>query len=167
MTSWEDWQNSLAANEYGKELLDYSTYIGDAIAEIADSHVSIYTQDNIDYCHEHPTSAANVAFELDIRQANDEDFNHFCARVGAATEYWDIKEQLYYDLKDTLKWCFAEVCKNEGYRFDCSIVSSLKNSWVFDFDETISYYTEKAPAIYAEAIELNKQATQTGSDNYE
>lgn len=93
------------------ELEDHDGYVCDAVAEIADYDVSIYTADQIAYCREHADSVREALFEglaLDGRdyfKANPgDDFEGYEAHLGAAAWYMDSERAVYEDLADGLRY---------------------------------------------------------------
>lgn len=93
------------------ELEDHDGYVCDAVANIADYDVSIYTADQIAYCREHADSVREALFEglaLDGRdyfKANPgDDFKGYEAHLGAAAWYMDSERAVYEDLADGLRY---------------------------------------------------------------
>ena len=106
-------RSALEATTDGRalELEDHDGYVRDAVAEIADYDVSIYTADQIAYCREHADSVREALFEglaLDGRdyfKANPgDDFEGYEAHLGAAAWYMDSERAVYEDLADGLRY---------------------------------------------------------------
>ncbi len=106
-------RSALEATTDGRalELKDHDGYVCDAVAEIADYDVSIYTADQIAYCREHADSVREALFEglaLDGRdyfKANPgDDFEGYEAHLGAAAWYMDSERAVYEDLADGLRY---------------------------------------------------------------
>lgn len=106
-------RSALEATTDGRalELEDHDGYVCDAVAEIADYDVSIYTADQIAYCREHADSVREALFEglaLDDRdyfKANPgDDFEGYEAHLGAAAWYMDSERAVYEDLADGLRY---------------------------------------------------------------
>lgn len=54
----------LDVSDIMEEFADYgSGYICDVISEVSDSNVSIYTQDQIEYCRNNPDAVEDALFE--------------------------------------------------------------------------------------------------------
>ncbi len=105
--------NGIAAVTDGRalELEDYTGYVCDAITEIADGAVSIYTADQIAYCRENPDAVRDAIADglaLDSREyfeANPgDDFEGYEAHLGAAAWYMDSERAVYEDLADGLRY---------------------------------------------------------------
>lgn len=91
----------LDTGNYGDRLNDYrdsSSYISDAISEIADSATSIYYSDILAFIGDHPDALADVIQEglYDPRQEYD------LYRHGQAAEYMTIERDIWDHLDDAL-----------------------------------------------------------------
>ena len=67
------------------ELEDYDGYICDAISEIADSNVSIYTADNIAFCREHSDDVRDALMD-ELRDAYDEEIDGHTPYIEAVND---------------------------------------------------------------------------------
>lgn len=95
--------------DYGEYLNDYrdsSAYICDAIAEIADSHTSIYYSDILDFIRRNPEALADVVAEglYEVRPGVEYDL----MRHGQAAEYHVIGGEIYEHMRDSLLLCAVD-----------------------------------------------------------
>jgi hypothetical protein len=97
----DDLRDDLDDGNYGEYLNDYrdsSSYICDAISEIADSHTSIYYSDILAFISEHPDLLGDVIAEGLYDPTHDYDlYKH-----GQAAEYMMIERDVYDHLADSL-----------------------------------------------------------------
>lgn len=97
----DDLRDGLNLGYYGEYLNDYrdsSTYIDDAIHEIADNNTSIYYSDILKYISENPESLADVIDE----GFYDPSHNYDLYQHGQAAEYMTIENDIYNHLADAL-----------------------------------------------------------------
>lgn len=71
------------------ELPDYSGYTCDAISDIADSNVSIYTADLLEYAQENPDSMSRAACDFCLEPGNYSDWESYTEAVASAAWYDD------------------------------------------------------------------------------
>ena len=88
-------------NEYAEDMIDYngSTYICDAISEIADNRTSIYYSDILDFISKHPDALADVIEE----GLYDPSHNYDLYKHGQAAEYMTIEQEIYNQLEEAIK----------------------------------------------------------------
>ena len=101
MVSVDSLRANLKTGEYGEFLNDYrdsTTGVADAIAEIADSHTSIYYSDILSFISDHPDSLAEV-----IEQGlYDPTHNYNLYEHGQAAEFMLIERDLFEHVEDSL-----------------------------------------------------------------
>lgn len=93
--------DNLDTGNHGDRLNDYrdsSSYICDAIAEIADSDTSIYYADILDFVRDHPDALADVIAEGLYDPRNKYDFYEH----AQAAEFMTIERDIYDHLADSL-----------------------------------------------------------------
>lgn len=150
--------------DYGDELAGYSCCICDAISEIADSGVSIYTSDQIAYCHAHGSSAREALDEGLAMQPRDyfdanpgSDYENYEAHIGACAEYMDIERAIYDGLEECV--AYAVICHMGdvyGLALDAEAWECVETMHAEDWDDSnarLSDIYDEAEAIYRRAIE--------------
>lgn len=132
----EEMRNGLRTGDYGDCLTDYrdsSSYICDAIMEIADNHTSIYYHDILEFIKKNPESLADVVAEglYEVRAGREYDlFKH-----GQAAEYMVIERDIYDHLRDSIM-----VATLDFIQYDLEMVeipdelAELVEEWVDDAD---------------------------------
>lgn len=111
-------QDNLFVDDMSTELYGYDCNLGDAITEIADSNISIYYQDQIDFAKDYDNSeyirnayipSMDECFE---RNSNDS-VPHYLAHIGAAGMYEKNCQIMYGELDNALTWVTLETLKEE------------------------------------------------------
>lgn len=99
---------------------DYNSgYICDIISEIADSAISIYTQDQIDYANENTNAVDEaiaeglVSFDAEVRSGYD--FRDMVASAGVAAWYLDNTNQLWNDVQDGIRYVILVEMERLGF----------------------------------------------------
>ena len=162
-------RNEIANNicDMAIELENYDGYICDAISEIADSNVSIYTADNIAFCREHSDDVRDALMEglaLDGSQyfkANpNDDYENYEAHLGAVAEYFANKNALYEDIEDGIEYAvLGALAKHYGDELDKAAYEYVKNEKCCDWDDN----NERIGSITDEAVDLYKMALVNAS----
>lgn len=144
------------------ELEDYSGYVCDAVSEIADTDVSIYTADQIDYCRENPESARSAVCEglaLDGREYFDanpgDDYKDYEAHVGIAAWFMDAEAAIYADLADAMRYAsLGRLAAEFGDDLDAEAWAAVDDAtdWE-DNNARIEDITDGAAEAYREALE--------------
>ena len=144
------------------ELEDHYGYVCDAVSEIADADVSIYTADQVSYCREHADSVREALFEglaLDGRdyfKANPgDDFEGYEAHLGAAAWYMDSERAVYEDLADGLRYAaLGRLAAEFGDDLDAEAWAAVDDAtdWE-DNNARIEDVTDGAAEAYREALE--------------
>jgi hypothetical protein len=99
----------LDTGDHGGRLNDYrdsSSYIRDAISEIADSDTSIYYYDILNFIRENPEALADVVAEglYEVRPGTGYDlYKH-----GQAAEYLTIERDIYAHMRDAVLLCAVD-----------------------------------------------------------
>lgn len=99
----------LDTGDHGDRLNDYrdsSSYICDAISEIADSDTSIYYSDILNFIRENPEALADVVAEglYEVRPGTEYDlYKH-----GQAAEYMTIERDIYEHMRDAVLLCAVD-----------------------------------------------------------
>lgn len=144
------------------ELEDHDGYVCDAVAEIADYDVSIYTADQIAYCREHADSVREALFEglaLDGRdyfKANPgDDFEGYEAHLGAAAWYMDSERAVYEDLADGLRYAaLGRLAAQFGDELDAAVWDAVDAATDWDDNNArIDDLMDEIADAYAEAVE--------------
>lgn len=150
-------------SDYALELENYNGYICDAVSEIADGGVSIYTSDNIEYCREHSDDvkdALSDGLALDPRNYFEEhpghDYEDYEAHLGAMAEYMAIEQEIYNNLEegieyavlDALKTAYGDYLLTEAYEY----IRDTKTCDWDDNNERVDSITDEAVELYAEFI---------------
>ena len=132
----EEMRNGLKTGDYGEYLTDYrdsSSYICDAIMEIADNHTSIYYHDILEFIKKKPESLAEVVAEglYEVHSGREYDlFKH-----GQAAEYMMIERDIYDHLRDSIM-----VATLDFIQYDLELVeipddlAELVEEWVDNAD---------------------------------
>ena len=144
------------------ELEDHDGYVYDAVAEIADYDVSIYTADQIAYCREHADSVREALFEglaLDGREyfnANPgDDYEDYEAHVGIAAWFMDAEAAIYADLADAMRYAsLGRLAAEFGDDLDAEAWAAVDDAtdWE-DNNARIEDITDGAAEAYREALE--------------
>lgn len=144
------------------ELEDHDGYVCDAVAEIADYDVSIYTANQIAYCREHADSVREAIFEglaIDGREffsANTgADFEDYEAHLGAAAWFMDAEAAIYADLADAMRYAsLGRLAAEFGDDLDAEAWAAVDDAtdWE-DNNARIEDITDGAAEAYREALE--------------
>lgn len=144
------------------ELEDYSGYVCDAVAEIADDDVSIYTANQIAYCREHADSVREAIFEglaIDGREffsANTSaDFEDYEAHLGVAAWFMDAEAAIYADLADAMRYAsLGRLAAEFGDDLDAEAWAAVDDAtdWE-DNNARIEDITDGTAEAYREALE--------------
>ena len=141
------------------ELEDYSGYVCDAVSEIADADVSIYTADQIGYCRENPESARSAVCEglaLDGREYFDANpGDDYEAHVGIAAWFMDAEAAIYADLADAMRYAsLGRLAAEFGDDLDAEAWAAVDDAtdWE-DNNARIEDITDGAAEAYREALE--------------
>ena len=150
--------------DYGDKVADYDGYVCDAISEIADSNVSIYTADQIAYCREHGASARDAINEGLAMQPRDyfdanrgHDYEDYEAHIGACAEFMDIERAIYDGLENVIE--YAVICHMGdafGPTLDAAAWAAVEDCHAEDWDDNnavLSDIYDEAEASYRRAIE--------------
>lgn len=134
----DDLKNDLNTGDYGDSLNDYrdsSTYICDAITEIADNHTSIYYSDILDFIRKNPESLADAVNEGLYDPMQDYDlYKH-----GQAAEYMVIEYDVYDHLADSLMLAALDFIKYDLKRETIPAeLADLIREWCDDADNNDS-----------------------------
>ena len=150
------------ADSRALELEDYDGYVCDAVSEIADADVSIYTADQIGYCRENPESARSAVCEglaLDGREyfgANPgDDYEDYEAHIGIAAWFMDAEAAIYADLADAMRYASLGLLAAEfGDDLDAEAWAAVDDAtdWE-DNNARIEDITDGAAEAYREALE--------------
>lgn len=162
----------LASNicDMALELEHYDCYICDAISEIADTSVSIYTADNVQFCRDNSDDVKEAlcnGLALDgsaYFEANPgSDYEDYEAHLGAVAEYVANERELYADYEAAMEYAvlgalmerYGEELSREAYEY----VNDCKTC---DWDDT----SERIDSIKDEAVELYAQwLNEEGSED--
>ena len=144
------------------ELEDHNGYICDAISEIADTSVSIYTDDNVAYCREHSDEVRDALMEglaLDGTQYFElyprHDYEDYEAHLGAIAEYVANERALYDDMEDGIEYAvLGALAKHYGDELDKAAYEYVKNEKCCDWGNN----NERIDSITDEAVDLYKMA---------
>lgn len=144
------------------ELEDYDGYVCDAISEIADSSVSIYTADNIAFCREHSDDVRDALMEglaLDGSQYFEShpgyDYEDYEAHLGAVAEYVANERALYEDMEGGIEYAvLGALAKHYGDELDKAAYEYVKSAKCCDWDDN----NERIDSITDEAVDLYKMA---------
>ena len=144
------------------ELEDHDGYVCDAVAEIADDDVSIYTANQIAYCREHADSVREAIFEglaIDGREffsANTgADFEGYEAHLGVAAWFMDAEAAIYADLADAMRYAsLGRLAAEFGDDLDAEAWAAVDDAtdWE-DNNARIEDITDGAAEAYREALE--------------
>ena len=148
------------------ELEDYDGYVCDAVSEIADADVSIYTADQIGYCRENPESVREAICEglaLDGREffaANTgADYEDYEAHLGVVAWYMDAERAIYEDLADGLRYAaLGRLAAQFGDALDAAAWDEVDaaTDWE-DSNAHIDGLMDEAADAYAEAVDDNDE----------
>ena len=149
MLNLNELKNNLFIGDYGNELLNYndSSYICDAISEIADNNTSIYYYDI-------------KQFMMDNFDAVEDAINEFgwdgCGsdlyKAGQIAEYITIERDLYNNLDDIIKYLAYDYLINIGFdTLDDNIIDNIdnelltidNNNYIGDIYDTVNTVLEE------------------------
>lgn len=159
-----DYMSELASYDFATDFADYDRgYICDIISEIADSSVSIYTKDQIDYAMNHEDSVeealtSGIAPDASEYFKHDRgDFRSYVASVGAAAWFRDNERAMYDNIKECVLYAVCTVLKNE-YGIEELTEDQIGDLEFIDFDinDYLEYIIEEA----VEAISMNDDETE-------
>lgn len=150
-------------NDISIELKDYTDYIlCDAISELAESSVSIYTSDRITYCRENDRSVQEALFEglaLNPREYFNglagADYKDYEAHLGAIAWYMDAERAMYDELGRTVEYIvvgalaaeYGDVLSTDAY------MAMRPDASDIDTCDTIEEIKDGACTEYADALE--------------
>lgn len=123
MLNVRELMEELETGEYGEELVNYSgsTYICDAISEIADNNTSISYSDIINFISEN-VEAVNDAIEEFGWDGCGSDLY----KAGQMAEYCTIQNEIYVCLDDSMKYYALSYYENldiHNWKIDTSEIS--------------------------------------------
>lgn len=155
---------ALYMNDMSTDLDGHDDYICDAVSEVADSWVSVYTRNQVAYCRENSSSVRDVLAEglalapADFFKANpNADYEDYEAHIGACAWYHDNETAIYDDLGDALYYVgLGELARRHGDALDRDAWESVSLD-VNDYD-TFGEAVEAADAQYTEALTEEKAA---------
>ena len=155
--------------DYGDEVADCDGYVCDAISEVADSNVSIYTADQIAYCRPRGASARNAIDEGLAMQPRDyfdanrgSDYEDYEAHIGACAEFMDIERAIYDSLENVIE--YAVICHMGaafGTTLDADAWAMVEECHAEDWNDNnarLSDIYDDAEATYREALAGEDQA---------
>lgn len=162
-------RNDIASNicDMALELEDYDGYICDAISEIADSSVSIYTADNVRFCRENSGDVREALMNglaLDGSQYFEShpgnDYEDYEAYLGACAEYVSNERELYADYEAAMEYAvlgalmerYGEELSREAYEY----VNDCKTCDWDDTSERIDSIKDEAVELYAQSLDKNE-----------
>lgn len=114
-------QEGLYTGSFGEDLYDYDGYICDAITEIADSRISVYTADQIEFANDWNNNdyvQGAIIEGLALSGADyfsahpDNNAQDYLAHVGAAGWYQKNSADLYEHLDDSMAWATLQTLKD-------------------------------------------------------
>lgn len=163
-------RNDIASNicDMALELEDYGGYICDAISEIADSSVSIYTADNVRFCRENSDDVREALMDglaLDGSQYFEshpgKDYEDYEAYLGAVAEYVANERELYADYEAAMEYAvlgalmerYGEELSREGYEY----VKDWKDCDCDDNNERIDSIKDEAIELYAQWLDEDNE----------
>ena len=149
-----DIMGQLKANsDYIDRICDYggSSYICDAISEIADGATSIYYSDILDFIKHNPKALADVVAEgLYIVDSSHE---YDLYKHGQAAEYMTIERDLYDNIDDMIKLYAIDYYRaNHGDEIDaetwemiCDDLEEIaNNNRLWDIENIVDKWTDDA-----------------------
>lgn len=162
--------DSLASNicDMALELEHYDGYICDAISEIADSSVSIYTADNVKFCRENGDDVREALLNglaLDgsaYFEANPgNDYEDYEAYLGAVAEYVANERELYADVESAIEYAVLSALASQyGEELDeaaYEYVQDWKSCNWDDNNERMDHITDEAVELYQQALNVEDE----------
>lgn len=156
MNTWETMKAEYRTETLADELTDYSGYVCDAICEIADSNVSIYTLEQQKFALENTEETADAVNEFGLEPSKD--FGEYVARAGAMAWFARNEREIYDNLEKGIAFCV--VCdlekeyRGEAPNLDAwDYVKNMKKCDWEDSSELIEDITDEAKELYTEFIE--------------
>ena len=148
------------------ELEDYTGYVCDAITEIADYAVSIYTADQIAYCRENPDAVRDAITDglaLDdceyFKAHPGHDFEDYEAHLGAVAEFSDVERAIYEDLADAMRYAaLHEISNAFGDDLDRAAWDEVDAS--VDWDDNNACVED----VISEAVDAYRAAVEDDED---
>ncbi len=115
-----DYMKDLAEYDFAENFGDYdSGYICDIISEIADSSVSIYTQDQINFAMENDDMveevfAEGIAPDAENHFKNGGSLRDYNAAVGACAWYMQNERDMYDNMNECVLYAVCAALKADG-----------------------------------------------------
>lgn len=150
----------LEVSDLMEEFADYgSGYICDAITEVADSNVSIYTRDQIEYCRNNPSTVEDAISEglamqpLDFFKTQGGDYEDYEAHLGACAEFLDIEEELNESFNGAIAYQACKEIYKETKKPLCFEAVEEMQLEEFDNSDRLEDAIESLRSIYNEFLE--------------
>jgi len=126
--------------DYSEQLTEYSgtTYICDAISEIADGNTSIYYNDIRDFIAGHVEEVNETIKEFGFDGCGNDLY-----KAGQMAEYTTIENEIYNELDEAIEYCMLSYLHNIGVeeltdeQAEALTLHSLDNN--NDFDDLYEY----------------------------
>ena len=144
------------------ELESHTGYVCDAVSEIADGDVSVYTADQVDYCRSNPDAARDAIAEGlamdggDYFRANPgADFEDYEAHIGACAWFMDSEAAIYADIADAMRYAaLGRLAADYGDDLDADAWAAVDEFTDWDDNNArIEDVVEEAADAYREAVE--------------
>lgn len=145
------------------ELAGYRGFACDAVHEIADSYVSVYTYDQIQFALEHDAYADQAVADCvaisgpEYFAANPAyTFRDYVAHVGACAEYCMVYEAIEEQFEDAMEYlALSHLVREFGGELDAAAWERVKAEHAEPWDDTaadLDDIREDAEAVYRDAI---------------
>lgn len=136
MKTWEDIKAEHRTETYADDLVAYSGNIGDAVSELADYNVSIYTSEQIEYAFKDTELTAQAVREFGLEPADD--FEAYAAQAGVCAWYQSNKDEIYDNLEDGITLCVLDELEkaHEGEPFNERAWECMLELKTYDWDDT-------------------------------
>ena len=150
----------LDVSDIMEEFADYgSGYICDVISEVSDSNVSIYTQDQIEYCRNNPDAVEDALFEglamqpLDFFKTHGGDYEDYEAHLGACAQFLNLEEELNESFNDAIAYQACKEIYKETKKPLCFEAVEEMQLEEFDNSDRLEDAIESLRSIYNEFLE--------------
>lgn len=159
-TNARQYLESLNLSDMQEEMTEHTGYVCDAIAEIADSNVSIYYSDQDDFANENPELMRDAVAEglaLDGREyftANpDDDYQDYTRHIARCAWFMGNEQEIYKDLDDVLLYvAISHLWSVYGEELETEGVEAVE-ALAFDNNDRIEDIQEEAEDAYRAATD--------------
>lgn len=167
MKTWESIISEHHTGTLADDLVDYGGYVCDAISELADSNVSIYTADQIDFALNNTEITGRAVNEFGLTPSDD--FGAYVAQAGAMGWYYQNQNEIYENLEDGMTLCVIYALRKARNGEPLTegawehVIDSVGGAWD-DSSARIEDITEEAVSLYNDWMNAHWSSPDVTSD---